>query len=491
MSLLRIWDYIMRRKPLLVAFFVVLAGGVYAYNSLTAQSRVNTETMSSVNQVPVVKTVDNGLVLNIFNEKQEPVYRLTIQNNFQEAIVEVNPNSLASEAYVRILDSAGNLVAGEYTTIYDQAQEDMEERETQEEQTVQYFFPGTPKRYQIVLADEMKVELKAQNAKIYSTLDNVEIPELSPRTESESYIFTVEGLRRADQTEVEAKAILYQQMKCYVEGELATYRENIPEHVLYNKSLDAENKAWMMQLYAQLAPEDQAPYTEFVEQLKRGGVPVITYRGATEYKSGEVVDLLELFDIYDNEDGKITNDNLTVSGAVDFAQPGTYELIYAVKDSDGNEVQYKLNVTILDERVDVPSQIPGEERPIEKPIEGEVKPDEAPSEIGAGVGVTVDDDATGDEVATVWSAQDLRVDYEKTVVADEEMENDTPEPESKEDQATKTTPISRVPEENTTQTTPTEQKPEKDKSSKNFFIIVLGVLACCGLVKFICDHYVR
>ena len=50
--------------------------------------------------------------------------------------------------------------------------------------------------------------------------------------------------------------------------------------------------------------------------------PVITYRGATEYKLGETVDLLELLDIHDNEDGEIAKENLNVEGDVDFTQPG-------------------------------------------------------------------------------------------------------------------------------------------------------------------------
>lgn len=489
MRLVRVWDYFMRRKPLLVALFVMVVSAAYSYQWASRQHGMNTETIT---ESPVAQTIDSGLELHILGENQAPVYQITLDNDFRQATVEVGASSLASETYVRILDAAGNLVAGEYTTIYDSAQG---EAKMDLESGVKYYFPETPKSYTVALVPGMKIELQARGVKFYSTLDGIEVAEFAPRTELESYIVTTGGLRRADWDDSQAQAVMYQQLKRYAEQQISQYQENIPEHVLYNKTLEAERKAEIARLYAKLLPADQEAYAGFVEQLRRGGAPVITYRGALEYRLGEVVDLLALFDIHDNEDGEIARDKLTVEGAVDFTKPGSYELVYGVTDSDDNTTQLALTIVVMEERVDTPSQTPSEDRPVNLPsdVNGGGNEGNNPNEVPAvdmGVGVGVSEAAT-EENGTVWSAQELKVDYEPIVeVTGETSSAAESVTEGAEQKATGETPAQPV-DRKAEQATAANEKTESKRADVNVFLIVAGLLVFCGLVKFIFDHYVR
>lgn len=491
MRLVRFWDYFMRRKPLLVALFVMVASAVCSYQWAARRHGMNAETVAT--ESPVVQTVDNGLELHILDENQAPVYRMALSNDFQLATVEVGTGSLANETYVRILDAAGNLVAGEYTTIYDPAQS---EAKAEPESGVKYYFPETPKSYTVALAPGMKIELQSGAVKFYSTLDGVEVAEFAPRTEVESYIVTAGGLKRADWGDTQAQAVMYRQLKRYAEQQISRYRESIPEHVLYNKTLEAEKKAEIARFYAKLLPADQEAYTEFVEQLGRGGAPVITYRGALEYMLGETVDLLGLLDVHDNEDGEIAREKITAEGAVDFTKPGSYELVYSVTDSDGNTTRLTLTIVVTEERADAPSQTPSEDRPANLPSEvnggdaSVTRPTEEPAviDMGAGVGVS---EVAAEEIGTVWSAQELKVDYEPVAETAEEMSSVTEIVD--EDTARKTTgeTPTRPVERKTEKAAATNEETESKKVGANVFLIVVGLLVFCGLVKFIFDHYIR
>ena len=496
MKLLQIWDYLMRRKPLLVALFVVIMSGFCGYRFAAQRHSVSSEALAPI---PVVKTIDNGLELHVLDDKQVPVYQLTFSDNFQQATIEVNANSLASETYVRILDATGNLVAGEYTVIYDQAKGAAEESGA----GVKYYFPETPKSYQVALTPGMQIELQAQNVRFYSTLDGAEVTEYTPRAQSETYIVMAGGLQRADWSETQAQEIIYRQLRRYASQEISAYQASIPEHVLYNKTLDAAKKSEIARLYAQLLPQDKESYSEFVEQLQKGGAPVITYRGATEYKLGEIVDLLELLDIHDNEDGEIAKENLSVEGDVDFTQPGSYDVIYTVIDSDGNTTQLTLTIVISETKVDAPDQIPSEDRPVNKPSDGNAGDvgdgdtdetiddvaEEHPAGIGAGVGVG---ETVMDEAGTVWGALEAKVDYAPAATEMEASEEVGDVVEDKTKAITSDNSSQKVSQRAERTNEASGGETTKDKTSgSNVFLIILGILAFCGLTKFIFDHYIR
>jgi len=494
-KLLQIWDYLMRRKPLLVALFVVLISGSCGYR-FAAQS--HTTILKNLAPVPVAQTIDNGLALQILDEKQVPVYQLTFSNDFQQATIKIGANSLASETYVRILDAAGNLMAGEYTVIYDQAKDATEGIDT----GMKYYFPETPKNYQVALAPGMKIELQAQNVKFYSTLDGAEVTEYAPQAQIETYIVTTGGLRRADWDETRVQEVLYQQLKRYAGQEIRAYQASMPEHVLYNKTLDTEKKAEIARLYAQLLPPDQGEYSEFVEQLQKGGAPVIIYRGATEYKQGEAVDLLALLDIHDNEDGEISRGKLRVEGSVDFSRSGSYDITYTATDSDGNATRLALTITVSEAKADTPAQMPSEDRPANTPTDNnagdgstETNTHEPVEGAGVGIGVGVGETVM-DEAGTVWGALESKVDYVPVATETDAKASEAAEAVDADKKATGAT--SRSTESRSSQKTERTDEVPNEKSTSGgktsgaeVFWIVLGLLALCGFAKFIFDHYIR
>lgn len=511
MRLIRIWDYVMRRKLLLVVFFVMLASGFCGCRfvaQLLGRSTNIAISQDSLASAPAVETVDNGLALQILGENQALAYQVTFRDNFRQAVIEINTSSLASETYVRILDAAGNLVAGEYTVIYDQA-ESVETSGASEEDGVsevpevsgvsgvKYYFPGTPKSYQVALTPGMRVELRAENVRLCSTLSGVEVAEFAARAESETYVVMDGGLRREDWSEIEAQEVIYRQLKRYAGVEISAYQAEIPEYVLHNRKLDVEKKTKIMRLYAELLSEDQAEYTEFIEELRRGGKPTMSYRGATEYKRGDKIDFLELIDIHDNEDGELAREGVKVVGEVDFGKAGSYELSYMITDSDGNTTQLQLTIVITEERADAPSQIPSEDQPVAAPIEsiggddmgvGVGLPEEVTTpEVGGGIGA---DNETMEEIATGWGAPELKVDY------GDDADTETSEAAQITKETGEMTKVATAEK-----TTRPEQKVEKtaekadnieiDKKAPNVFLLILGGLVLCGLAKFIFDHYVR
>lgn len=492
MRAVQIWDYLMRRKPLLVAFFVVIASGFCGYQFAAKHRVVHSENLVVA---PVAQSIDNGLALQIMGENQTPVYTLSLDDKFQQANIEVKADLLDSEAYVRILDATGNLITGDYTALHDGAKSNGGDNAT----GVKYYFSDAPKAYQVALTPGMRIELHAQNVQFYSSLDGNIVTEYAPRAIDETYVVMHDGLRRDDWSEAQAQDVLYQQLSRYINQQITQYMIEIPEHVLHNKALDVTKKAEIVRLYTQLTSADQASYTDFITQLQRGGIPTITYRGKTEYKIGDKVDFLDFIDIYDNEDGEIAKESLRSEGVVDFSQPGSYRLKYIATDSDGNTTELELMITIIDKKVDAPDQIPGEDRPIDTPVDDNIsednisqpsQPDENLS--SEGVGVTIDEEAAG-VTGTIWGALAARVDYEPST---EETEVIT---DIKEEAGGESKPIDEASghevseRETETASSNTDQKPTSQTESPeiNLFFVILGILAVCGLIKFIFDHYIR
>lgn len=489
MRAVRIWDYLMRRKPLLVAFFVVMVSGFCGYQFAAKHRVVHSENLVVA---PVVQSIDNGLDLQILGENQTPVYTLSLGDKFQQANIEVKADLLDSEAYVRILDAAGNLIAGEYTALHDGAKSNEGENAT----GVKYYFPDAPKAYQVALTPGMRIELHAQKVQFYSSLDGNMVTEYAPRAIDETYIVMQDGLRRDDWSETQAQDVLYQQLSRYINQQITQYMIEIPEHVLHNKTLDVAKKAEIVRFYTQLKPADQASYTDFITQLQRGGIPTITYRGKTEYKLGDRVDFLDFIDVHDNEDGEIAKESLRSEGVVDFSQPGNYRLKYTAMDSDGNTTELELMITITDERVDTPDQIPSEDRPIDTPVDdntGEDNINQPDENLGSeGVGVTIDEEVT-EASGTIWGALAARVDYEPSAEETETI-TDIKEEAGDESKPADETSGHGAPERKTeTASSNTDQKSTNQTESPeiNLFFVILGILAVCGLIKFIFDHYIR
>ena len=79
-----------------------------------------------------------------------------------------------------------------------------------------------------------------------------------------------------------------------------------------------------------------------------GTIPTITLNGPSEVKivkNGILDDLGAVAS--DEEDGDISS-NIKIDSKVDYSKPGDYEIVYSVKDKDGNEVSTSRKVNIFE-----------------------------------------------------------------------------------------------------------------------------------------------
>lgn len=548
MGCVRFWDYIMRRKLLMVMAIGVVCSAVLSCNFLIAQHKTvekNSISENSSREVSRVETpnlggddtmiamINHGLAIKVFGENQEEVAEIRVESNFQRATVKLNSGLLASPAYLRILGGDGGLVAGEYTDTYDRANGTIVDGETAK---VFYFFPGTPKSYQIDLAVGMQIEIQAEQAKVYGLLDNTDVSAMAPRLQTERYVVMQNGLRRMDMSEGTAEEILYQLWKSYALREIAIYQSEVPEYILHNKLLDQQKKNEVCQLYEGLTEADRLPYQDFVEQLKRGGVPVINYHGKLEYAQGEGVDILDFVNVKDNEDREIARENWQVEGVVEFDKPGKYMVIIRAQDSDANWAERELEITVT-EVADGPIKIPGIKPSDKWPTEGndgnnndaddgnnsadggsdgdggdktddnsglsqEVINGGSANTADQAGGATQPDQGTNaadaqDISGTVWEGVERAVDYENRNRTNQNQEAEQTEKNAErnrgQDVASKVT--SGANGESLAKTESGTENYDDTHKTQNWGAALAwvagGIVAIAGLVKFIFDHYIR
>ncbi|MDO5520028.1 MAG: NPCBM/NEW2 domain-containing protein [bacterium] len=83
------------------------------------------------------------------------------------------------------------------------------------------------------------------------------------------------------------------------------------------------------------------------EKLIRAKFPTITIPKYCSTKVGQPIDFKGAFEAQDKEDGDLTN-KVSVTGEVDFDQPGEYTITYTVTDSDGNTVSETRTIAVVD-----------------------------------------------------------------------------------------------------------------------------------------------
>ncbi len=115
---------------------------------------------------------------------------------------------------------------------------------------------------------------------------------------------------------------------------------------LKNKNLNAEQKKAVIDAYNLLHAEDQAPYTELITLIERGGVPQLEFIGATEYDSVDDVNFYQIIRATDNEDNnadgvmELNADNTTCNLTQEYLVEGATHQPYSIKcfvtDSDHN-----------------------------------------------------------------------------------------------------------------------------------------------------------
>lgn len=522
----RVWDYVMRRKARFLMVLAMLAAGVVGWQLLANRPMEMQRQAQEVTKIDY----DNGLSLRIPNDAGGVAYQLRLGADFRTATVTVMDGSLADEAYVRIMNATGELMAGDYTEMREVAENtspdetnkpnvsgdtdniDEAEAESGDQSEIKetpgtgdlpeiddvpettpsvlkYYFTDAPKSYLVNLEPGYRIEVKSAKAKFYSHLTGAEAVNFAPAG-YETYVVTENGLRKEAWSEERGEAEMYGLLKVYLETQIQNYQATITKEILNNKNLDTSNKNRVILAYYELREADREPYREFVEHLQRGGVPEISYFGESKYNVGEMMDLAGMISVFDGEDGEINVERVVYTGEVDWNTPGKYLIEYSVADSDGNESKLTVEIEIVDPTAKPTEPIyPG----IDETRPGEIFDEDVivPGPIGGGANVSTPPATIPIETLSP-EAGELVEGWSE--VAENELE-DTPRTEPSEIDNT-VTPAGQNTTTNkpVTRTDATPQSPttaEEKPMIQNIAWLMLGVVAVAGLVKFIFDHYVR
>lgn len=480
MKITEIWDYLARRKILLagilVAAFMLGLGGSFAMSKLLkVEQPRNAQSINS----STAQTYKNDLSLVVLGNGDALAYRLDLTDKYRSATVTVLPTLLANEAYIRILDQAGNLVAGEYTEM------------VEEEAGIKYRFAEEEKTAKYTLEPGYMIEIKAAGAQFYSSLMSEVATDFTPTSEATRYVVFEGGLRRAEWSEQEGEDAIYGMLRSYLTQVIRVYQAGLSEEMLNNKNLDVMNKNRVLLAYHALREADQAEFRDFVEHLERGGSPEISFVGQERYEVGAEIVPANLITIWDNEDGEIDTEKAQIATDLDTTKPGEYTVSYSVRDSDGNMTAIMVVIVIFDpnateETPEPPTDIPEKFEPIDNIGVVDLVPEQTiDNELSAGRGVGRNDPAESISVAApqgVMAVGENVEDEEDTSVSEEIEEEKVITPHNDNTEIKQDTIRNEGKKPETGQTKPTG----------NLIIwIGAGLLIIIVLVKFIFDHYIR
>ncbi len=447
----------MRRKPLLGLLLVLLAlGGVIGAKLMAEhQPLANQAQEISAGAKPIY---NNSLTFKIAGTSGKTAYEMVLASDFRSAKINVSAESIGSEAYVRILNPSGQVIVSEQT-----APENGENK-----------FTDTSKSYSVQLGRNYIIELYGTGVQVLSNLTYAQATEFMPSGVTERYVITAKGIRKSGWSDADGEEALYKIFKKYIVNQIETYKTNLSDEVLNNKTLDVANKAQLVLAYNNLKGVDQAPYREFINHLRRGGVPEISYHGKREYSVGESVDFAKLVSVRDGEDGEYDAEQITIQSDIDFNQAGKYTLSYRASDSDRNTVTLKIPITIVE--VVEPDVIP--ESPVVAPEPPVDNSDKKPSAT----------DASSSQAPTVGGG--ANIDHE-LIETDLDEETSIYEQDDTEVELAEVTQPTNDNISTTSTNTEPRTQPHGGIGASQIVLLVLGIVLLVGLVRFIFDHYVR
>lgn len=499
MKLVRVWDYLMRRKPLflvvLACFGIMIFGGRQLF--LPQESHVSLSQESD----PAEKLAfANDLLLKI-GASDSPSLTMKLSDEFTLATITTIDQALTHDAYLRILDQAGRLVTGEYTEIHDDTPIAPKKLTAAEDGAgVAYFWIDAPKTYEVKLQPGYTIELHAMTAEFESSLDHQAAPAFKPTGDTERYLVTEGGIRKESWSEAEGEMQIYELLRRYIVAMIEDYQAKVTDEVLNNRHLDTATKTKLILAFRSLRGEDQAIYQEFIEHLRIGGVPVITYQGENEYLIGEQVDLMTLVRATDGEDGVIPATAIQLEGRVDFEKADEYEITYRATDSDGNTTELPVTITIRE--LDLPADTP-DPAPVEPDSPDVDEPGSKPTDRDP-ITVLPDDDLNESEdfpradlpsnpamsttVETVGGGANSTNTVDVPEVETEVPSEGVHAPSTEELDATVETVRSSREDAESDQTA--SVKPHR-LTWQQVVLIAAGILCLAGLIRFIFDHYVR
>lgn len=262
-------------------------------------------------------------------------YQIVFTDEFTKGTITYpNQSAMGGKEYVRIYDENNNLVDDETVTNgYFNYSNGSRTIDLKEGYVIEVNYPS---RY-------------ASKVKVYSSLTNEELTAYKPTSQTTRYIVTKEGLKLESMSDEDLEDIAYNSLKTYLINIIEAYKNSVTEEELNNKNINFKGKADVVAAYNNLKDEDRSDYTDLINRIKRGGLPVVSTSGNTQFKANSTIDLYSLITIEDNEDGIITSneDNVAITTSLDNTKVGTYKVTYQVKDSDGNITIYSIDVEII------------------------------------------------------------------------------------------------------------------------------------------------
>lgn len=360
MKIGRIWDFIMRRKTqVFVPFFLLVVILTSIIGSFMPHFLAGRRNVIDQNESEII--YNNSLIVSISSSTGSTAYSLEFQDNFQSASIAIYPEKLPGEAYIRIFDEDGVLVKGEYTTIKEPVEpnEDALGANTSASTSkptspplneVSYILTEELREYTINLQPGYILELHSglrNQVQFLSTLDQHLATEFLPSSETERYVIMPNGLKKLSWDDTTASDALYSQLQRYLTNLIANYQTIIDDETLNHKTADLARKTQVIHAYQTLKEADRIEFAEFIDHLRRGGSPVITYTGSDTYYIDESIDFADYVVILDNEDGEIPISNLQIAHEINWSQPGDYTVELTASDSDHNITILSLTLTLV------------------------------------------------------------------------------------------------------------------------------------------------
>lgn len=217
-----------------------------------------------------------------------------------------------------------------------------------------YFSDYTPTNPTLTIQKDYKICVYTQRpnlVKVFSKTTNNQLQDYTSNENNIEYLVTENGLKLLNKEDFDEGKILYNEQKSQIIQIIEDYKNNVSLEEIQNKRINSQKKAEVINAFNYLSQEDQTLYTQFIKQIKMGGIPKITLKcDNISINKNEKLDLYSLITITDNEDFVIdsTEKNVEIQTNLNIANPGKYVVTYKVKDSDNNTSQQSIEIEVID-----------------------------------------------------------------------------------------------------------------------------------------------
>lgn len=442
------WQYMMHRKAQFGLLLMALLLGIGCGAKLMSLHR--SETFGLAQETSGLPSYANTLRFRINGANGKPSYELQFNANYTNANVKIYDNPTSTATRIKVYGQHNALVSSEETTF----------------DGTTYKFTKAPTSYNISLQPGYTLEFTGSNIQVISDLTGGIATDFMPSSTNERYVVMAGGLRKERWGTGTGEQMMYRLVQTYFGNQIAAYRAKISPAVLNNKYADTAKKAQIIAMYNALDPRDRPAYGEFVEKLKRGGTPEITYLGKSQYNVGAKVDLAQLVKASDGEDGEYPSEKIRVETNLNTAAAGEYYVAYTVSDSDNNTLTKKVTIKVVATATatNSSSNLSSETGNNNLPSQNEIS--------ATGSGSNLDTTKKNNlieipEDSTIWDGN-----------------TELATPEAMPSAASVIVPAV---------TTDDSESPESRSgiTASQIVLLVLGIVLVLGLVRFIFDHYVR